>query len=455
VQASTDILESLEQYGVRLGLETTHRLLAVLGHPERQFPAVLIAGTNGKGSTAAFLASMGSAAGYRTGLYTSPHLEQVEERIRIDGRAISKQELSSSLGHLVTVAEPALGHLPTYFEALTAVAFSHFAAHEVDLAILEVGMGGRLDATNATEPVLSLITEIGLEHRRYLGENLDSIAREKAGILRTGKPAVAWVERPEAMEAIQEVAAAVEADLRLGPEIVTLEIVEDRGWDGQLIQLETQQDRYRLSLLLGGHHQAKNAALAVLGAEILAQRGWEGLSRDAIVAGAGGGRWPGRLERVDLSDGKSVLLDVAHNPDGAAALSRFLSQRELTYDLLFGVLADKDVGEILPVLAEGARRVILTSPDSHRALPPEEIERLLPTGRVAVVPAAAPALDRALAGDHELLVVCGSIYLVGEVRGLLRHRFGAPPPAVSDLTRGRRRVESARTESRSGGGPRT
>ncbi|MGB6642840.1 MAG: folylpolyglutamate synthase/dihydrofolate synthase family protein [Thermoanaerobaculia bacterium] len=433
MQSGTDILKSLEQYGVRLGLETTHRLLAAQGHPERQFPAVLIAGTNGKGSTAAFLASMGTCAGYRTGLYTSPHLEEVEERIRIDGHAISKEELSSSLGHLVTVAERALGHLPTYFEALTAVAFSHFAAQEVDLAILEVGMGGRLDATNATEPVLSLITEIGLEHRQHLGENLDSIAREKAGILRTGKPAVAWVERPESKRAIQEVAAAVEADLRLGPETTRLEIVEDRGWDGQQVHLQTAEDRYRLSLLLGGHHQANNAALAVLGAEILAQRGWGRLSRDAIVAGAAGSRWPGRLERVDLPGGRSVLLDVAHNPDGAAALARFLSRRELTYDLLFGVLADKDVGEILPVLAEGARRVILTSPDSHRALPPEEIERLVPTDRVVVESAAAPALDRALAGDDELLVVCGSIYLVGEVRGLLRHRFGAPPPAVSDL----------------------
>ena len=286
MQASTDILESLEQYGVRLGLETTHRLLAALGHPERKFPAVLIAGTNGKGSTAAFLASMATHAGYRTGLYTSPHLEEVEERIRIDGRAISKEELSSALGHLVIVAEQALGHLPTYFEALTAVAFSHFAAQEVDLAILEVGMGGGLDATNAIQPELSLITEIGLEHRRHLGENLDSIAREKAGILRSGKPAVAWVERPEARRAIQEVAVAMEADLRLGPEAAGLEIVEDRGWDGQRVHLQTDGDRYRLSLLLGGHHQAKNAALAVLGAEILAQRGWEGLSRDAIVAGA-------------------------------------------------------------------------------------------------------------------------------------------------------------------------
>jgi dihydrofolate synthase/folylpolyglutamate synthase len=433
VQASTDILQGLEQYGVRLGLETTHRLLAALGHPERRFPAVLIAGTNGKGSTAAFLASMGTHAGYRTGLYTSPHLEEVEERIRIDGRAISQEELSSSLGNLVTTAEQALGHLPTYFEALTAVAFGHFAAQEVDLAILEVGMGGRLDATNAIEPELSLITEIGLEHRRHLGENLDSIAREKAGILRTGKPAVAWVERPDAVRAIREVAAAVEADLRLGPETAGLEIVENRGWDGQRVHLETPEQEYRLSLLLGGQHQAKNSALAVLGAEILARRGWGRFNRDAIVAGAGGSRWPGRLERVDLPDGKTVLLDVAHNPDGAESLSRFLSRRELTYDLLFGVLADKDVGEILPVLAEGARRVILTSPDSHRALPPEEIEKLLPTGRVVVVPAAAPALDRALAGDQELLVVCGSIYLVGEVRGLLRYRFGAPPPAVGDL----------------------
>jgi dihydrofolate synthase/folylpolyglutamate synthase len=435
VRASTDILDSLEQFGVRLGLETTHRLLAALGHPEKQFPAVLIAGTNGKGSTAAFLASMGNAAGYRTGLYTSPHLEEVEERIRIDGRAIPQAELSANLGQLMSVAERALGHLPTYFEALTAAAFSYFAAKEVELAILEVGMGGRLDATNATEPELSLITEIGLEHRKFLGEDLESIAREKAGILRAGQPAVVWVERPEAQRAIQQVAAAVQADLRLGPEAVELEIVEDRGWDGQRIHLETDRDRYRLNLLLGGRHQAANVALAVLGAEILAQRGWGRLTREAIVAGAGSCRWPGRLERVDLADGRSVLLDVAHNPDGAEALGGFLRRQELTYDLLFGVLADKDVGEILPALAGNARKVILTSPGSHRALPPAEIERLLPDSPVEVVPAAAAALDRALAGGPELLVVCGSVYLVGEVRALLRDRFGAPPPARNLGTR--------------------
>lgn len=453
--ASNDILESLEQYGVRLGLETTYRLLAALEHPERQFPAVLIAGTNGKGSTAAFLASMSTTAGYRTGLYTSPHLEAVEERIRIDGRAISEEELSAELGRLVEVAEPALGHLPTYFEALTAVAFHHFAAQGVDLAILEVGMGGRLDATNATEPVLSLITEIGLEHRKYLGENLDTIAREKAGILRPGRPAVAWVERPEALRAIQQVAAAVEADLRLGPRMAGVEIVADLGWDGQQIELETARDRYRLSLRLGGRHQANNAALAVLGAEILAQSGWEGLNRDAIVAGAEESRWPGRLERVELPGGKSVLLDAAHNPDGAEALSRFLEERKIAYDLLFGVLADKDVGQILPALAGGARRVILTSPHSHRALAPEALERLVPRGRIAVVPAVEPALEEALGADDELLVVCGSIYLVGEVRGLLRERFGAPPPAVSALTRERRRAGSARTGSPPVGGLRT
>ncbi|TNF73925.1 MAG: bifunctional folylpolyglutamate synthase/dihydrofolate synthase, partial [Acidobacteria bacterium] len=242
-----------------------------------------------------------------------------------------------------------------------------------------------------------------------------------------------WVERPEARRAIEEVAAAVGADLLLGPETARLEIVEDRGWEGQRLNLQTAENRYQLSLLLGGYHQAKNAALAVLGAEILAGRGWERLDHEAIVAGAGGSRWPGRLERVDLPGGRSVLLDVAHNPDGAEALARFLDRRELTYDLLFGVLADKDVGEILPVLAAKARRVTLTSPHSHRALPPEEIERLLPAGRVDVVPAAPPALDSALAGDPELLVVCGSVYLVGEIRELLRERFGAPSPAVSDL----------------------
>ena len=209
-------LQRLETFGVRLGLETTRRLLKGLGDPQQSLRSVLVAGTNGKGSTAALLASMVTTAGYKTGLYTSPHLESVEERVRIDGSSIATRRLAETVATVVAVAEQTLGYLPTYFEALTSAAFRIFAEESVDLAVLEVGLGGRLDATNGAEPELSLITEIGLEHQEYLGESLGSIAREKAGILRSGRRAIAWVQRPAARDAIQEVADDLQADLVWG-----------------------------------------------------------------------------------------------------------------------------------------------------------------------------------------------------------------------------------------------
>ena len=223
------VLRRLETFGVRLGLETTHRLLGALGEPQKDLRVVLVAGTNGKGSTAALLASMATTAGYRTGLYTSPHLESVEERWRIDGRAVSTDQLASTVTAVVAAAEDRLGYLPTYFEALTAAACLWFAKESVDLAVLEVGLGGRLDATNGTEPVLSLITEIGLEHQNYLGTTLSKIGREKAGIMRPGRDAIAWVERQEARAAIQQVADEIGARLAWGPDLTTIEGVGDSG----------------------------------------------------------------------------------------------------------------------------------------------------------------------------------------------------------------------------------
>ena len=316
---AVDLLGRLETYGVRLGLETTHRVLGALGHPQRSFPSVLIAGTNGKGSTAALLAAMTSAAGYRTGLYTSPHLESVEERIRIDGQVVPGERLSEELIRVVERAERALGHLPTYFEALTTTAFQIFSDQGVDLAVLEVGLGGRLDATNASEPVLSLITEIGLEHREILGQTLESIAHEKAGILRRGGPAVAWTERRAVRETLEQAAHELAAELAIGPEVVELSIAEESGWRGQRVDLRTPLGNYELAISLLGRHQAENLALAVLGAEQLARLGWRGLDRTAIVEGAAACRWPGRLERVAMPDGGGVLLDAAHNPDALAA----------------------------------------------------------------------------------------------------------------------------------------
>jgi len=427
------VLSRLEGLGIKLGLERARDLLVRLGEPQRRFPAVLVAGTNGKGSTSALLAAMARAAGYRTGLYTSPHLESVEERLRIDGQAIEPGRLGALLADLVGLAERETGSPPTYFEAVTLAAFRWFAEAQVDLAVVEVGLGGRLDATNLVDPVLSLITPIGFDHREFLGDTLAAIAREKAGILRPGRPALAWIEDAEPAESVQTVAGEVGADLRFASREVRIEAVEPRGWEGQRVRLATPAGKHGLEMALLGDHQAKNLGLAVRAAEALAAAGFGRLDAGAITAGAAACRWPGRLEPVEVPGGRRVLLDAAHNLDGAAVLARFLAHflahLERPVDLLFGVLADKDYREMLDLLAPRARNLVLTRPASPRAKDPAELLPLL-AGRdgVAVEPDPGRALDRALALDGEVLVVCGSIFLVGEVRKGLRERFGVPAP---------------------------
>ncbi|HEX4962188.1 MAG TPA: folylpolyglutamate synthase/dihydrofolate synthase family protein [Thermoanaerobaculia bacterium] len=423
------VLSRLEGLGIKLGLERGRDLLARVGDPQRRFPCVLVAGTNGKGSTSAFLAAMAQAAGLRTGLYTSPHLENVEERLRIDGRAIDSGRLGAILEGLVGFAERETGTPPTYFEAVTFAAFRWFAEAQVDLAVLEVGLGGRLDATNLADPILSLITPIGFDHQEFLGNTLAAIAREKAGILRPGRPALAWIEEPEPAESVRTVAGEVGADLRFASSEVRIEAVEALGWEGQRIRLGTPAQPYDLATALLGDHQAKNLGLAVRAAETLASLGFDGLGSAAIAAGAAACRWPGRLEPIEIPGGRRVLLDAAHNADGAAVLARFLDRLERPADLLFGVLADKDYGEMLPRLAARARRIVLTKPVSPRAKEPAELLPLLAGRRdvdVEVEPDPSRALDRALALGGEVLVACGSIYLVGELRRGLRERFGVP-----------------------------
>lgn len=436
-----EILGRLEALGIRLGLDSMRGLLASLGGPQLRFPAVLVAGSNGKGSTAALLAAMAVAAGYRTGLYTSPHLETVEERLRIDGRAIGGERLGELLAEVVAAAERRLGHDPTYFEALTAAAFLWFAAERVDLAVVEVGLGGRLDATNLCEPVLSLVTSISLEHRELLGNTVAEIAREKAGILRRGRPALSWVEDREAAAALREAAAALGAELRAAESEVAITAAAPGGWEGQSVTLATPRARHELRTRLLGRHQTHNLGLAVRAAELLAESGFPALDGGALEAGAAACRWPGRAEVVELPGGRRVLLDAAHNAEGAAALGELLAgvRREAgTLDLIFGVLEDKDGGEMLRHVAPWARRIVFTTVPSPRARRAEQLPALLDSagGELAaargalVEPDPAAALARALDLGADTLAICGSIFLVGELRRLLRERFGVPPPAA-------------------------
>lgn len=438
-------LERLELFGIHLGLDRPRRLLAELGSPQRRVRTVLVAGTNGKGSVAANLSGIAQAAGYRTALYTSPHLETVEERLRIDGEPVSGERLGARILETLAAAERVLDSPPTYFEALTAAAFAEMAApgdggggagEPVDLAVVEVGLGGRLDATNTAEPVLSLITPISLEHREWLGETPAAIAREKAGILRRGRPVIAWGSGDEARDALTAAAHEVGAALSFGDRVAAIGESEPEGWRGQSFTLRTSERTYRLRTPLLGEHQLDNSALAVLAAETLAHLGWDEIDADAVARGVAGVSWPGRLEVLELPPGAGparVLLDAGHNPDAAARIAAFV--RRMTeagtrrFDLLAGLLGDKEAESILPPLAEVARGVVLTRPPHGRGRDPGELAPLLAAeGRAAaaVEPDLDRALDRALGLGGETLLVCGSFYLVGAVRRMLRQRFGTP-----------------------------
>jgi dihydrofolate synthase/folylpolyglutamate synthase len=364
------------------------------------------------------------ASGYRTGLYTSPHLEDVRERLRLDGRAVARGTLERRLRRVVDAAQEACGEWPTYFEALTAVAFDLFA-DEAEIAVLEVGLGGRLDATNCGQPTVSLITEIGIDHTELLGASEIEIAGEKAGVMRDGRPVLAAATVDAVRECLRRRAEAVGARWH----DVTAQ-VRWRERSAGVVDFETPEAAYRLAVPLAGAHQRRNLALAVRAAEVLREEGWERLTAAAIGRGAERSRWPGRLERVDLPTGHEVVLDAAHNPQGAAILAAALAASGGSYRLLFGALADKDARRSLGLLAEGATDVVLTTPPSSRAVAPETLMESLRGPRTAIVADPGRALTRALAGEACRLVVCGSIYLGGDVRRRLRRRFGIPPPAV-------------------------
>jgi dihydrofolate synthase/folylpolyglutamate synthase len=440
-------LARLELFGINFGLERTARLLAELGDPQVELPAVLVAGTNGKGSVAALVDAVVREAGYRTGLYTSPHLEEVEERLQIGGRAIEGGRLGARVLEAIAAAERVLDGPPTYFEALTAAAFVELAEAGVDLAVLEVGLGGRLDATNLSDPMLSLITPIGLEHRAWLGDTATAIAREKAGILRPGRPAIAWGGDTEADAALAAVAEEVGAELTFGDRAASIERVEALGWEGQRLTVITPRPastdagrashsegaRHELITPLLGAHQATNIAHAILAAETLATLGFDRIDAPAIARGVAAVRWPGRLEPVPLPPGagpRRVLLDAGHNPHAAAAVAAFLdtlaARGEGPVDLLLGLLADKEAEAIVPPLAARCRRVTLTLPPHARGRDPRDLLPLAPTA--TVLPDLPHALDHALAAAPDTLLVTGSFYLAGTARRLLRHRFGTPAP---------------------------
>lgn len=424
---------ALQQLGpprICLGIEIPGRLLRRLGDPQDAVPVVLVAGTNGKGSTAALLASVLRATGLKVGLYTSPELEDIEETIRVDGRSIADTRLAALLTEVIAAGgnEPALQ--PTRFEALTAAAYCHFARELVDLAVVEVGLGGRLDATNVCEPVLSLVTSISRDHQEYLGTSLQDIAREKAGVFRPHRAALSWVQEAQVAAALRREADLVGARFIHGPQRVTIVRVtgDGSGSASQGVGLRTPRAEYSLALPLLGRHQVSNLALAVLAAETLAEERGYPLTRQAVESGVRRCRWPGRLERIPVPGARTVFLDGAHNEGGLKAILDFLATHPLDFDVLFGALDGKLVDSLLPSLTKAARGMTVTAPPTPRARSLASYG--IGPGEWTLVEDWATALERSLEARHRPLLVCGSLALAGAVRTRLRQRFGVPRAAV-------------------------
>ena len=424
-----DFLSELghELRGAKFGLGTISAILKSLGSPEKKYPTSIVAGTNGKGSTSAILASILESAGYRTGLYTSPHLVRVNERVRVNGDEISDEEFArcftdvrETVDRLLEAKSLAQG--PSFFEYLTAAAFLYFARARVDFAILEVGMGGRLDATNVTEPRVALITNIDLDHLEFLGSTHAEIAREKAGVIKPFRPVVSSCEHPEAAEIIRSRCGELGSDL-----------LETRTF-AKLSRLRSLKGRYAFDLALDGDYysqlalpflgkfQVKNAVAAVAAAWRLAQDGFA-IPRAAIVEGLRSASWPGRLEAV--RERPLVLLDGAHNPAAAHEIAAFVRDdlKAEKLRLVYASMRDKAIGEISEILFPLAEEVYLTKPRHERAATPEEIQaaaRYRPR-RVVIEPDPARALESACraSGPRDAVLAVGSLFLVGDIKKAL------------------------------------
>ncbi len=402
---------------IKLGLDRIRTFLEALGNPHRAFRSVHIAGTNGKGSVSAMIASGLRAAGVRTGLYTSPHLVEPTERIQMDGIPVSEEQFVRAFEAVHRVAEDMyrrgkIDAHPTYFETVTAMGMLLFRDLGVEMAVIETGLGGRLDATNVVLPALTVITRIDYDHERYLGNSIEAIAREKAGILKPGVPVVVGAQRPEAFAVIQEKATEVGAPL-----------IEAGVWTARNSSLSADGSRFvacttgrevQVSCPLAGEHQVENSLTAVAALDAL------GLAANVIERGIAAVTWPGRLERVARAP--EILLDGAHNPGGIRALARhlgrFYSGRRIW--LIYGAMRDKSLDEIADILSPVVDHVILTSPESQRALRSEVQQRLFDHTSVSVAANIEEALRQTrTAGEEDLIVITGSLMLVGAARRML------------------------------------
>lgn len=410
-------------------LDRMRAMLAKLDNPQARYPTVHITGTKGKGSTAAMLASMLTTAGYRTGLYTSPHLHTYRERIRVDGRLIGEEEVIRWIENHRGLLETLEGL--TTFEVTSAMGFDIFAQEQVDIAVIEVGLGGRLDTTNVITPVLSVITPISLEHTEILGDTIAEIAHEKAGILKPGVPAVVAPQPAEAMSAIERVAGGLGAALTGVGRDWTYTLLH-MSPDGQSIELRGPAgDRLRLRMPLLGAHEAVNAAVAVAAAHELQARSFQ-LEASALARGVATVEWPARTEL--LGRRPWIMVDGAHNGAAACCLldtvDRLLGERRVA--LIFGASSDKRIDDLFEVLLPAADQIVVTRADHPRAAQPAVLQQIARRhGRNAdVLPTVAEALVNTVesAAEDDLILVAGSLFVAAEARMAWFRRVGRPLP---------------------------
>ena len=428
-------IENTGKFGSRLGLENVSRLLDILGNPHRDLRIIHVAGTNGKGSTCSFINSMLIYQGYNVGLYTSPYLEEFNERIKINNVNISDEDLAQSVSRVSDaigqMIEEGCDH-PTEFEIITACAFLYFRDRDVDFAVIEVGLGGRLDATNVCIPLVSAITSISMDHTEYLGDTLARIAFEKGGIIKNKRPVVLYQQSDEVESVISSICSERDSELFI-TENDKIEYISE-GMSSQSVNLEVMGHFYSgIEISLPGRHQARNLAVALSVLRLLEiSSDISQVDTEALYRSIRETRWPGRMEVIKTEP--LTIIDGAHNPDGAAILSesvdRYLVGKKI--NLVFGMLRDKDILSVAKLLAVRADRIIITEPESPRAASSAEVHGIIlealrgeDVPDITEIPDIEEAVRQAqsMAGDGEAVIYAGSLYMIGRVRSLLRKMY--------------------------------
>jgi dihydrofolate synthase/folylpolyglutamate synthase len=430
-------LDQIQNLGIKFGLDNVRSILSSLNEPQGQYPSIHVAGTNGKGSVCAMLNFILMEHGFRPGLFTSPHLVSVRERIQIAGKAIPKEKFSRHLTVLRDVIEDLIRSKvlltpPTYFEMLSCLAFLHFAEERIDMAVLEVGMGGRFDATNVVEPVISAITTISPEHQKFLGETQSEIASEKAGILKPGIPLVCGVEERDAFVTIQNKAEEIGAPFHAvfsGEKNLAIEKI-DKNFR---FTYRKGEEEFVFTPSMRGEHQGKNAAITIAAARLLSEY-WRPLQKSRIIRGIETAYWPGRLEII--SENPRVLIDGAHNVEGAKALKKYVQEFiHLPCVLIFAVMRDKDIAKLSEILFPLAQKVICTKFPYFKAAEPEDILKQASRfeDRIVSEPDVKKAVQMALqaATPEGVVLVAGSLFLVGEIKKIFTNSANISQSALS------------------------